>query len=166
MNEPKILEILGTIGCGILDRRAAQDFLYDQSINIYVRYQKGQNDSAVWRPYIEPWTSPYGLEFNYVWKNWEKAIWAAIVAGCIFRRHRKLNDATKILDIIFEEWKACDLKPDFKITPKKKEETWQERDKKINEWSQSPEGQKAMKDFLGELKFGNKPNPFGSIFGM
>ena len=96
-------------------------FLANQfDVNVYVKYVPGK-EVPLWRPYVEPLKKTVGVEFNYVYKDRWEAKMAAYVAALTYILNKRLNfqDYTqKVLD----EWREYGLKPDYKTTPKKKEE--------------------------------------------
>lgn len=135
-----------------------QEYLVNHlCINTYVKYVKGKDDEPTWRPHIEPYKMPAGIEFNYVYKDWSDALWASIVAACVYRLNRaKFVD--EILDITMDVWKRAGLKPDFKIKPKPQTET--------KEQPKGNPGQEKLKQTFADLFGGGGiSNPF-SKFGL
>lgn len=132
------------------------DFVAEKlCINTYTRVQKSKTGEVYWRPYIEPYNWTGGLEFNYVYKNRWNALWAALVAAVVWRLNRKIP-ADEVLDIIMGEWRECNLKPDFKITPQPKINK-----EDLNKMTSDPKFQ----DLFGQLFGGSTKNPF-SDFGL
>lgn len=161
MNTSDIINILQSVAFPSMDANFfdAQYYLANHlNINTYVRCVKGPHGENVWRPHIEPFTSPVGIEFNYIYKDWERAMWAALVAACVYRLNRN-EPIGDICDHILDCWKECDLKPDFKTKPRPKKESKTDAQKT----------REVMEELLGRtsgnFSFGDKSNPFGSIFG-